>query len=250
MRVLGEAIDLETLHNIMVHEVAGSPVYLKDVALVGDGFEDVRRLGRVNGKPAQGLGVKKQRGSNAVALAENIYRALDEIQAGLPEGMKVGINYNSTKFIEESVHEIELELGLSVVLTALVCWLFLGSLTSTMTVVLAIPMSLMGTIAAIYFLGFTLNTFTLLALALAVGIVVDNAIVVLENVFRHGEEGKDRVTAAREGTERIAFAALAATLAVVAIFLPVIFMQGMVGQFFCNSASPWVSRYCYLLSRR
>ncbi|MSS69932.1 MAG: efflux RND transporter permease subunit [Candidatus Latescibacteria bacterium] len=232
VRVMGEALDLNTLRHIVIRQVAGSPVYLEDVALVEDGFEDMRRLARVNGAPAQGIGVKKQRGSNAVAVAQGVRGELDKIRKTLPRGMDVGINFDSTQFVEESVHEIELELILSVILTALVCWLFLGSISSTLNVVLAIPMSLLGTIAVIYFLGFTLNTFTLLALALAVGIVVDDAIMVLENIFRHAEGGKDRVRAAREGTYEIAFAALAATLAVVAIFIPVIFMKGVVGKFF------------------
>src|SRR5574342_1147070 len=117
--------------------------------------------------------------------------------------MDLGINFDSTRFIEESVHEIQLELVLAVVLTALVCWMFLGSLSSTINVVLAIPMSLLGTIAVIYFLGWTLNMFTLLALSLAVGIVVDDAIMVMENIFRHAEGGKTRVQAAREGTREI-----------------------------------------------
>src|SRR5690606_1325950 len=186
-----------------------------------DGFEDVRRLARVNGEPAQGLGVRKQRGSNAVEVAKGVRAALAEVQKTLPEGMTVGVNFDSMKFIEESVHEIELELGMAIVLTALVCWMFLGSLSSTLNVVLAIPMSLLGTVAAIYFLGFTLNTFTLLGLGLAVGIVVDDAIMVLENIHRHAEDGKPRRRAALDGTNEISFAALAATLAVVAIFLPV-----------------------------
>jgi len=232
VRVMGEAFDLATFRNIVVRDVAGAPVYLSDVALVEDGFEDVRRLSRVNGLPAQGLGIKKQRGANAVAVAKGIKSTMEEIRKTLPPGMELGINFDSTKFIEESVHEIEFELMLSVLLTAVVCWLFLGSLSSTLNVVLAIPMSLLGTIATIYFLGFTLNTFTLLGLALAVGIVVDDAIMVLENIFRHREMGKDRVTAAREGTAEITFAALAATLAVVAIFTPVIFMKGVIGKFF------------------
>ncbi|HEV8232000.1 MAG TPA: efflux RND transporter permease subunit [Thermoanaerobaculia bacterium] len=232
VRVLGEALDLATLRRIVVREVVGSPVYLEDVALVEDGFEDVRRLSRVNGQPAQGIGVRKQRGANAVAVARGIRSALDDIRKTLPEGMMLAINFDSTKFIEDSVHEIELELVLSVLLTALVCWLFLGSISSTLNVVLAIPMSLLGTVAAIYFLGFTFNTFTLLGLALAVGIVVDDAIMVLENIYRHGEMGKGRVQAAREGTKEITFAALAATLAVVAIFSPVIFMKGVIGRFF------------------
>jgi hydrophobe/amphiphile efflux-1 (HAE1) family protein len=232
VRVLGEALDLATLRRIVVSEAAGSPVYLEDVALVEDGFEDVRRVARVNGQPAQGIGIRKQRGANAVAVARGVRAALDDIRTALPEGMMLGINFDSTKFIEDSVHEIQLELILSVLLTALVCWLFLGSLSSTLNVVLAIPMSLLGTVAAIYFLGFTFNTFTLLALALAVGIVVDDAIMVLENIYRHGEMGKGRVQAAREGTKEITFAALAATLAVVAIFSPVVFMKGVIGRFF------------------
>ncbi|MCC6555192.1 MAG: efflux RND transporter permease subunit [Polyangiaceae bacterium] len=232
VRVMGEALDLQSFKRIVVREQAGATVYLEDVAVVEDGFEDVRRVARVNGEPAQGLGIKKQRGSNAVQVADGVRAALDDIGKTLPEGMSVGINFDSTKFIAESVHEIELELLMAVGLTALVCWMFLGSLSSTINVVLAIPMSLLGTVAAIYFLGFTLNTFTLLGLSLAVGIVVDDAIMVLENIHRHAEGGKDRVRAAREGTAEITFAALAATLAVVAIVLPVIFLQGIVGRFF------------------
>ena len=232
VRVMGEALNLETLRRIVVREEEGTPIYLTDVALVEDGFEDVRRTARVNGQPAQGLGIRKQRGANAVAVAEGVRGKLAELQKTMPEGLEVGVNFDSTLFIEESVHEIEFELLLACLLTALVCWAFLGSLSSTLNVVLAIPMSLLGTVAVIYFLGFTLNTFTLLGLALAVGIVVDDAIMVLENIFRHAEEGKVRVRAAREGTHEITFAALAATLAVVAIFLPVVFMKGVIGKFF------------------
>ena len=232
VRVLGEAFDLEEFRRIVVKDSQGSPVYLSDVAIVEDGFEDVRRVSRVNGEPAQGMGIRKQRGSNAVAVAKGVKAEIAEIQKTLPPGMELGVNFDSTQFIEESVHEIQFELLLSVILTAIICWLFLGSLGATLNVILAIPMSLLGTVACIYFFGFTLNTFTLLGLALAVGIVVDDAIMVLENIFRHGEMGKDRVTAAREGTMEISFAALAATLAVCAIFLPVVFMKGIIGKFF------------------
>jgi multidrug efflux pump len=189
-------------------------------------------MGRVNGEPAQGMGIRKQRGSNAVAVAEGVRAELLKISESLPEGMELGINFDSVRYIEESVQHIQIELVIAILLTALVCWMFLGSFSATLNVVLAIPMSLLGTVAVIYFLGFTLNTFTLLALALAVGLVVDDAIMVLENIYRHAEMGKDRVTAAREGTKEIMFAALAATLAVVAIFVPVIFMDGVIGKFF------------------
>src|SRR5262249_53946224 len=158
--------------------------------------------------------------------------AVAEVQKNIPAGMKVEILSDTTRFIQESVHEIELELGLALVLTAFVCWLFLGSLSSTLNVVLAIPMSLLGTVAGIYFCGFTLNTFTLLGLSLAVGLVVDDAVMVMENIYRHAEMGKDRVAAAGDGTKEITFAALAATAAVVAIFLPVVFMKGVIGRFF------------------
>ena len=232
VRVLGEAVDLDTFRKIVIRESGGSPIYLSDVSLVEDGFEDVRRIARVDGGPAQGLGIKKQRGANAVALAKRVRAAIDEYAKTLPADMTLGITYDSTTFISDSVSEIQFELLLSVLLTAFVCWLFLGSLSSTLNVILAIPMSLLGTVAIIYFLGFTFNTFTLLALALAVGIVVDDAIMVMENIFRHREGGKDLVPAALEGTREIAFAALAATLAVVAIFIPVIFMKGIIGRYF------------------
>ncbi|MBU1920612.1 efflux RND transporter permease subunit [bacterium] len=232
VRVMGEALDLDALREIVIRETDSGPIYLRDVAIIEDGFEDMRRLSRVNGVSAQGIGIKKQRGSNAVAVAQAIREELDLIRQTLPEGMDLGINFDSTVFIEESVHEIEFELIVAVILTAMVCWLFLGSFSTTLNVVLAIPMSLFGTIAVIYFLGFTLNTFTLLALALAVGIVVDDAIMVLENIVRHMEMGKDRVRASLEGTKEITFSAFSATLAVVAIFIPVVFMEGIIGKYF------------------
>lgn len=232
VRVLGEAADLETLRKIVVRTVNGLPVRLSDVALVQDGFEDVTSIARSNGLPVQAMGVLKQPGSNAVAVARAIREAMDEVQKTLPDGMKIDILFDTTSFIEESVNEIGLELALAVVLTGLVCWIFLGSLSSTMNVLFAIPMSLLGTIAVLYFAGYTLNTFTLLGLSLAVGLVVDDAVMVMENIFRHAEMGKDRVRAAAEGTHEITFAALAATIAVIAIFLPVAFMSGVIGRFF------------------
>jgi multidrug efflux pump len=232
LRVLGEAIDIETLRKISIRQIGGAPIYINDVALVEDGFDDTRRIARLNGVQAQGLSIKKQRGSNAVAVARQVREALGTFQKTLPEGLNAAVVFDTTQFIEESVREIEFEILLSVVLTAFVCWLFLGSLSSTLNVVLAIPMSLLGTVAIIYFLGYTFNTFTLLAMALAVGIVVDDAIMVMENIFRHREGGQTLVQAALGGTQEIAFAALAATLAVVAIFIPVVFVKGVIGRFF------------------
>ncbi|MCL2012733.1 MAG: efflux RND transporter permease subunit [Cystobacterineae bacterium] len=232
VRVMGEAFDLETIGNLVVRKVSGAPIYLKQVALVEDGFEDQRVMARVNGEPAKGMGIRKLRGANAVAVAKSIKAAMVELNEEFPEGMKLEINNDATKFIEDAVTDIRDELVLAILLTALVCWLFLGNFSSTLNVILAIPMSLLGTVAVIYFLGFTLNTFTLLGLSLAVGIVVDDAIMVIENIFRHAEQGKPKKRAALEGTDEIKFAALAATIALVAIFIPVIFMDGVIGKFF------------------
>jgi multidrug efflux pump subunit AcrB len=154
------------------------------VALVEDGFEDVNGGGALDGEPAQGLGVRKQRGANAVPWRAAVRAKVAEIRKSLPEGMKV--ESSSTRHLHRGVGPRDrARAGPRGLLTALVCWLFLGSLSSTLNVVLAIPMSLLGTIGVIYFLGFTLNTFTLLALSLAVGLVVDDAIMVLENIYRH-----------------------------------------------------------------
>jgi hydrophobe/amphiphile efflux-1 (HAE1) family protein len=232
VRLLGEALDLDTFRHLVVKRADPAPVYLSDIAIVEDGFADATSIALLDGVPFQALGVLKQHGSNAVAVAAAVRERVAEIQNSLPKGMKIDVLFDSTTFIKDSVDEIELELVMAVVLTAFVCWLFLGSLSSTMNVVLAIPMSLLGTIAVVYAVGFTLNTFTLLGLSLAVGLVVDDAVMVMENIFRHAEMGKDKKRAASEGTKEITFAALAATLAVIAIFLPVIFMQGVIGKFF------------------
>jgi hydrophobe/amphiphile efflux-1 (HAE1) family protein len=232
VRFVGEAANIDTLRNLVLRNSGINPVRLRDVALVQDGFQDVTSLARSNGETVQAMGLLKQPGSNAVAVANAVRASIANLQKTLPQGMKLEVIFDTTVFINESVNEIGIELGLAVILTGMVCWLFLGSLSSTMNVLFAIPMSLLGTIAILYFAGFTLNTFTLLGLSLAVGLVVDDAVMVMENIFRHGEMGKDRMTAAAEGTKEITFAALAATIAVIAIFMPVAFMSGVVGKFF------------------
>ena len=235
VRVLGEALNLDALRGILIKSVRGANVYLRDVGLVEDGFEDITSIARFNGQPVQAMGILKQRGSNAIAVAGAVNDALEGIRKSFKENypqMELDVLFDTTVFIQDSVTEIEIELGLALVLTSLVCWLFLGSFSSTLNVVFAIPMSLLGTMAVIYFCSFTLNTFTLLGLSLAVGLVVDDAVMVMENIFRHAEMGKTKVQAASEGTKEITFAALAATLAVIAIFMPVVFMCGVVGKYF------------------
>ncbi len=232
VRAEGEAIDIEQFRNLVVTYQNGSPVRLRNVSVVEDGLEDRRRLARAMGETAIGFGVRKLRGANAVQVGRDVKAKIAELRPQLPEGISMDVNFDSTRFIEDAIHEILLTLMLAALLTGLVCWLFLGSWSSTLNVLLAIPTSILGTFIVIYIFGFTLNTFTVLGLTLTVGIVVDDAIMVLENIYRHREQGEGKVTAASLGAREITFAAAAATLAIVAIFLPVAFMKGIVGRFF------------------
>jgi HAE1 family hydrophobic/amphiphilic exporter-1 len=236
VRTLGEAKTAQEFENIVINQRGGQPVYsrirLNQVAQIEDGLDDIRRISRANGERAVGIGIRKQRGSNTVAVAQAVKQRMAEVAKQLPEGMKIAVNFDTTRFIEDSVNEFKLALVLSALATAFVCWLFLGSWTATLNVILAIPTSIIGTFIVLYFFGFTLNTFTLLGLSLAIGIVVDDAIMVLENIVRHREQGENRVEAALKGARQVTFAAIAATLAVVAIFLPVAFMSGVIGRFF------------------
>jgi hydrophobe/amphiphile efflux-1 (HAE1) family protein len=235
IRALGEATSIQEMRRLAINRRGGGPNFgatsLDQVARVELSLADVRRISRAMGKPAIGIGIRKQRGVNAVDVAKAVYAKKEEIQKQLPPGAEIGVNFDSTRFIEESVHELNFTLLLSAILTALVCWAFLGSWSATLNVILAIPTSVVGTFIVLYFMGFTLNTFTLLGLSLAIGIVVDDAIMVLENIVRHREMGKSRLEASRQGATEITFAAMAATAAIIAIFLPIAFMKGLIGKY-------------------
>ncbi len=236
VRTLGEISDPAQFGGLLITQRGGTPIHipiaLKEVARIEDGLADVRRISRVGGERAVGMGIRKQRGANAVEIADRIKKKMKEIEPTLPKGMSLGVRFDSTKFIKESVSNLTHHLLLAAVLTSLVCWLFLGSWSSTLNVLLAIPTAVLGTFIVTYFLGFTLNSFTLLGLTLSIGIIVDDAIMVLENIVRHRELGQDKLTAAVFGAREITFAAMAATIAVLAIFMPVVFMKGIIGKFF------------------
>jgi len=232
VRAEGEAIDIEAFANLVITYKNGAPVRLKDVAVVEDGLEDRRRVGRTLGQPSVGIGITKLRGANAVAVGRAINAKTEELGKRLPEGLSLVVNWDTTIFVEHAINEILFTLLLASVLTGLVCWVFLGSWSTTLNVLLAIPTSILGTFIVIFVFGFTLNTFTVLGLTLVVGIVVDDAIMVLENIYRHREHGEGKIRAASVGAREITFAAAAATLAIVAIFLPVAFMKGIIGKFF------------------
>jgi HAE1 family hydrophobic/amphiphilic exporter-1 len=237
VRTMGEGVTPEAVGAIQIKKRGGEDIYnsnirIRDVARVEDGLDDVRHTAIVNGQPGIGIGIKKQHGANSVAVAQAVKARLEELRKTLPSDIKIDVNFDSSLFIQDAIHETEFTLVLSAIITGVVCFLFLGSWSSTFNVLLSIPTSVMGTFAVLYFMGFTLNFFTLLGLSLAIGIVVDDAIMVLENIMRHREMGKSKVLASRDGAREITFAALAATIAVVAIFLPVAFMSGIIGRFF------------------
>ncbi|MGK5089757.1 efflux RND transporter permease subunit [Bdellovibrionota bacterium FG-2] len=236
IRTLGEAPTVKDFGNIAINRRGGSrnyrPIALNEVAKVENGTADVRSLSRAQGKLAVGLGIKKQPGSNSVEVAKLVKARMQEVAAQLPKGVEINVRFDMTQFIKESVSELNFTLILSALLTALVCWIFLGSWSATINVILAIPTSVVGSFIALKALGFTLNTFTLLGLSLAIGIVVDDAIMVLENIVRHKSLGKDRVQASLDGAKEITMAAMAATAAIIAIFLPVTLMEGVIGKYF------------------
>jgi len=236
VRILGQAMSVEEFKNLPLQFRGQKSNYkkimLKDVARVEDGTLDIRRMARFNGKVALGIGILKQHGSNAVEVSKRVRARLDEVQKKLPENYQLTLRMDSTKNISESVDEMLFTMLLSIVFTSVVCYLFLGSFSSTINVFLAIPTSIIGTFIGIYFFGFTLNTFTILGLSLAIGLVVDDAIMMLENIMRYFEMGHNRVKASLLGSEEITFAAIAATIAIVAIFLPVVFMKGVIGKYF------------------
>jgi HAE1 family hydrophobic/amphiphilic exporter-1 len=236
VRVMGEARSEEEFGNILISSRGGKPVYtpirIRDVARVEDGLADIRRISRFNGSPSVGLGIKKQSGSNDVAIAHAVKKRLEEVKKTLPPDIHMNIVVDRTRFIEDSIHDLTFTLILSALITSLVCWFFLGAWSATLNILLAIPTSILGTFIVIYFLHFTLNTFTVLGLSLAVGIVVDDSIMVLENIVRFRELGEGKLSAAAKGANQITGAAVATTLAITAIFIPVIFISGIMGKFF------------------
>ncbi len=233
VRIMGEARTAPEFGRIVVaHAADGGLVRLEDVADVEDGLTDRRGLGRFNRQTTVGMGVLRANGANVVGLCDEVKRRLPELRALLPEGLEIGISVDYSMFIREDIEEVKLALVSGICLTAIVTLLFLGSASSTLNVCVSIPTSLLGTMVAMKMGGFTLNFMTLLALSLSVGVVVDDAILVLENIYRRMEEGETRSVAAKRGAREITFAALAATLSIAAIFIPVAFMKGAIGRFF------------------
>src|SRR3954454_9044897 len=233
LRVLGRYNTTERFNDLVVATRGGYPIRIRDIGHAGESVEDPRSLTRLDGIPAVSLIVRKQSGSNTVEVVRLIKERLATIVETLPSDMRVQTVRDQSIFINRSIEEVQFHLFLAAGLVSLTILGFINDWRTTLIATSAIPASIIATFACMDALGFTLNNITMLALVLAIGIVIDDAVVVHENIFRHMEEhGRPAPEAARIGTSEIALAVLATSLSLVVIFVPVAFMQGQVGRLF------------------
>ncbi len=233
VRSLGELKTPEEFGNLVVSNTDGVLVKLKDLARVELGAEDERSELRFKGTPSVAIGVIRQSKSNIISVADAIREELPRIQQSLPPGVTINVGFDQSVFVKRSIKEAEETLLIAALLVVIIIFLFLRNLRATIIPGLAIPTSIVAAFAIMYFMGFSINNFTLLALTLAIGIVVDDAIIVLENAYRHQEElGETPEVAAVNGTREIGFAVLSTTIALVAVFTPLAFLKGSTGRLF------------------
>ncbi|HEX2570391.1 MAG TPA: efflux RND transporter permease subunit [Polyangia bacterium] len=233
VRTLGELQNVEAVRDVIVASAPdGSAVRLRDVARVEDGYEELRTRVRANGTDAVSLELYKQSGENTVAVSDRVAVRLAELRKTFPEDLQVELIIDQARFIKENVHEVEVAIVFGGAMAILIILVFMLDLRSTLISAVALPTSVIGTFFLMYVLGFTLNMMTLLGLSLAIGLLIDDAVVVRENIFKHLEQGKPPAQAALDGTQEISLSVLATTLTIVAVFLPVAFVKGLVGQFF------------------
>ena len=232
LRISGKPDVVDQFKTMVIARRGGRPIPLAEVAQIQDGIEEQRSLALVNGIPAIGLDILKQSGANTVGVVDRVKREIEILQRELPPGTTVEMVRDASIMIRDSVQDVEETLILGGILTIFIVFCFLNSWRSTVITGLTLPISVISAFTVMNFLGMTLNVMTLMALSLAIGMLIDDAIVVRENIVRHLERGEDHFTAAREGTSEIGLAVLATTLSVVAVFVPVAYMKGIVGRFF------------------
>ncbi len=226
----------EQFGKLIVANVGGYPVRIRDVATVAIGAVDERSISRYNGRPSLNIGVIKQAVANPLELSNAVRAEVVKINENLPHGMKLVVAYDTSVFIDRSISSVFETIVEAIVLVVLVIFFFLRSLRATIIPIVTIPVSLVGAFGLMYAFGFTINTLTLLAMVLAIGLVVDDAIVVLENIFRHMEEGMSRMQAALQGSREIVFAVIAMTLTLASVFAPLAFATGRTGRLFIEFA--------------
>jgi hydrophobic/amphiphilic exporter-1 (mainly G- bacteria), HAE1 family len=226
LRSPGQFTSIDDVGNLIIMTRDGVPVYLKDIAEVSDSTEDRRQIMRINGRPGIRMRVTKQSGKNTVQVAQAVRAEIERINREVPT-VRLAVLDDQSKFIERSINSVKEHAMIGSLLVVLVIFLFLRSVRSTLIICTSIPISVIGTFALLYFGGYTLNTLTFGGLALGIGMIVDAAIVVLENTYRHLEMGKDRMTAAIDGSEEVWSAILASTLTHIAVFVPMLFLTGV-----------------------
>ena len=233
LRVLGRYESANRFNELVIDVRDGYPIRIKDVGIAEEGVEDQRSLARQDGRPAVALFVRKQTGSNTVSVVDNVKARIELLKAGLPGDMVLESVSDQSVFIKRSIDEVKTHLLLAGLLVSITILAFIRDWRTTLIATSAIPASIITTFALMDGMGFTLNNITMLALVLAIGIVIDDAVVVHENIFRHMEEnGEDAMTASFKGTSEIALAVLATSFSLVVIFVPVAFMEGQVGRLF------------------
>jgi len=232
VKVKGEFPTIQQFNEMVVGYYKGTPVRLRDIGRAEDGMEEKRTIARYNGVSSVSVGIQKQSGTNTVEVIERIKRELEQISKSLPNGMELAIAFDQSNFIKRSINEVQHHLIYGGFFAILAVLLFLRNFRTTIISALAIPASVVSTFAIMNAFGFTFNNMSMLALSLSIGILIDDAIIVIENIQRHIEDGKTPKEAAFFATSEIGLAVSATTLAIVVIFIPVAFMKGIIGRFF------------------
>ena len=236
VRIKGEFAKIPDFNDLIISYYKGAPVRVRDIGRAEDGMEEKRSLSRFNRIPAVGMAIQKQSGTNTVEVANRVKAEVAKINKTLPPGMKVNTAVDQSLFIVRSINEVQFHLIIGSIFAILAVFIFLKNIRTTLISAVALPVSVISTFALINAFGFTFNNMTMLALSLSVGLLIDDAIIVIENIYRHVEQGMEPREAATFATSEIGLAVMATTFAIVGIFLPVAFMKGIIGRFFLQFA--------------
>jgi len=230
IRTRGQFASADAFNRVIIRQNGTDVIRLEDIGIARDGVEDERSIARFNSQPSVGLGIIRQSKANTLTVAAEVKKKMDELAPTLPEGIQYRFPYDESIFVQRAVVEVWETLAIAFGLVVLTIFVFLRNVRSTLIPALSIPVSIISTFGLLYFMGFSVNIFTLLALVLAIGIVVDDTIIVLENIYRHIEEGMEPFAATIKATKEIAFAVIATTLSLVSVFLPLAFIGGVTGR--------------------
>jgi len=236
VRIKGEFAKIPDFNDLIISYYKGAPVRVSDIGRAEDGMEEKRSLSRFNRVPAVGMAIQKQSGTNTVEVANRVKKEVEKINKTLPPGMKINTATDQSVFIVRSIDEVQFHLIIGSIFAILAVFIFLKNVRTTLISAVALPVSIISTFALINAFGFTFNNMTMLALSLSVGLLIDDAIIVIENIYRHVEDGMEPREAATFATSEIGLAVMATTFAIVGIFLPVAFMKGIIGRFFLQFA--------------